>query len=92
MSFVDLQMGWVSVDLKSGVLTGLYSLLIFLPTLAVSVRRLHDSDRSGWWLLLLLLPLIGFLILLFFFAKDGTMGENSFGPDPKEISFNNLRF
>jgi len=92
LSFVDLQMGWMSADLNSGILSGIYSLLIIVPSLAVSVRRLHDSDRTGWWALLLFVPLIGFLILLFFFAKDGTMGDNRFGADPKEICFNSLKF
>lgn len=68
--------------LMSGVLA-VFLILILLPSLAVTVRRLHDSDRSGWWLLLSLLPLIGGLILLIFYLLDGTPGHNRFGPDPK---------
>jgi len=48
----------------------IFSLLTFLPSLSVSVRRLHDTDRSGWWLLLSLIPYVGTLILLILFAQD----------------------
>lgn len=58
--------------------------LIHYPLMfSVTVRRLHDTDRSAWWLLLSLIPLIGGLILLFFLVKKGSEGENRFGPDPK---------
>ncbi|MFN3370167.1 MAG: DUF805 domain-containing protein [Sphingomonadaceae bacterium] len=59
-----------------------FSLFVFLPSLAVSVRRLHDSGKSGWWILLGLTA-IGSLVLLIFFLLDGTRGPNRFGPDPK---------
>ena len=55
----------------------------FLPAISVLVRRLHDTDRSGWWLLIALVPLIGAIVLLVFFVSDGTNGPNKFGPDPK---------
>jgi uncharacterized membrane protein YhaH (DUF805 family) len=64
----------------------LYSLVIFgtlLPHLAVSVRRLHDVNRSGWWYLFGLVPLLGTIVLLVWFCTDGTRGPNSFGADPK---------
>lgn len=60
----------------------LYWLAVFLPSLAVAVRRLHDTDRSGWWVLLQFLPVIGPLVLIWFFATPGTAGPNRFGPDP----------
>jgi uncharacterized membrane protein YhaH (DUF805 family) len=60
-----------------GVLLGL-----LLPTLAMAVRRLHDKDRSGWWYLIILIPLIGVLVLLYWFVTRGTVGPNRFGPDP----------
>jgi uncharacterized membrane protein YhaH (DUF805 family) len=66
-----------------GLLSGLYALAVLLPGLAVSVRRLHDRDKSGWWLLLALIPLIGAIILLVWCAMDGDRGDNRFGPDPK---------
>ena len=62
-----------------GVLSGLFYLATFLPGLAVSVRRLHDTDRSGWWLLIAFIPLIGSLVLLYFMVQPGTPGPNRFG-------------
>jgi hypothetical protein len=53
-----------------------------LPGLAVSVRRLHDINKSGWWLLIVFIPLIGGLILLLFMVRPGDEGRNEFGPDP----------
>ncbi|MDQ7988484.1 MAG: DUF805 domain-containing protein [Candidatus Dactylopiibacterium sp.] len=67
----------------TGVLSGLYCLAVMLPGLAVGARRLHDTDRSAWWLLIGLVPGVGLLVLLVFFALDGTEGRNRFGPDPK---------
>ncbi len=61
----------------------LYSLLVFIPSFAVAVRRLHDTERSGWWLLILLVPLIGAIVLLVFMLLDGTPGDNDYGSDPK---------
>jgi uncharacterized membrane protein YhaH (DUF805 family) len=58
----------------------LFNLATLLPTLAVSVRRLHDTDRSGWWLLLGLIPIIGNLILLWWYIQAGTPGDNEYGP------------
>ncbi|MEQ8368556.1 MAG: DUF805 domain-containing protein [Roseicyclus sp.] len=65
-----------------GVLAPLFSLAVFLPSISVGVRRLHDLDKSGWWLLIALVPLIGFLVLLYFFVQRGTEGSNQFGADP----------
>ncbi|WP_331774133.1 DUF805 domain-containing protein [Sulfurospirillum sp. 1612] len=66
-------------------LSGLYSLAVLLPTLAVSARRLHDTDRSAWWLLLYLIPIIGLLVLILFFIFDSKPGANRFGANPKGI-------
>jgi uncharacterized membrane protein YhaH (DUF805 family) len=62
--------------------SSILSLALLLPSLAASVRRLHDTDRSGWWWWLWLVPLIGWIILLVWFATKGTSGPNRFGPDP----------
>lgn len=59
------------------------ALVFAIPTLAVAVRRLHDSDRSGWWLLLAFVPLIGGVVLFIFYLLDGSMGPNRYGPDPR---------
>lgn len=61
----------------------LVALAIIVPSLAVSVRRLHDQDKSGWWLLINLIP-FGGIVLLVFFCTGGTRGPNRFGPDPKD--------
>ena len=63
-------------------LNGLYSLAVLLPGLGVGVRRLHDTDRSGWWLLISLVPLVGFILLIIWLARPGDAGPNRFGPDP----------
>ena len=57
----------------------LFALAVFLPSIAVGVRRLHDSDRSAWWLLILLVPGIGSIVLLVFYCLPGTPGRNRFG-------------
>lgn len=66
----------------SMVLVSLLCLGVLLPSLAVGVRRLHDLNKSGWWLLIALVPLIGSLILLYFFIQKGTDGPNQYGADP----------
>lgn len=57
-------------------------LLTVLPSLAVTIRRLHDTDHRGWWLLIAMIPLIGTIILLVWYASKGTEGPNRFGEDP----------
>lgn len=78
---------WVDTGYRTrgGPLTGLFGLATVIPWLAVAVRRLHDSDRSGFWLLILFLPIIGSIVLLIFFIMSGTRGANRFGPDPIEV-------
>ncbi|GLZ50250.1 hypothetical protein Acsp06_64350 [Actinomycetospora sp. NBRC 106375] len=66
-----------------GLLSGLYSLGVLIPSLAVAVRRLHDTDRTGWWLLIGLVPIVGGIVLLVFYCIEGTRGPNQYGPDPK---------
>ena len=68
---------------RYGPITALVALGLLVPSLAVSIRRLHDSDRSGWWLLLGLVPMVGGIIVLVLMALDGTRGANRFGADPK---------
>ena len=64
-----------------GILSGLFSLAVLLPSLGVAVRRLHDVARSGWWLLIGLTG-VGGLVLLYWYVTRGTVGPNDFGPDP----------
>lgn len=65
--------GWVS---------GIAGLALFIPTFAVSIRRLHDTSKSGWWILIGLIPLVGWLILLYFYVTDSD-ADNQYGPYPK---------
>jgi uncharacterized membrane protein YhaH (DUF805 family) len=83
LSAVDALLGTFSSSTNVGLLGGIYGLAIIIPSIAVSVRRLHDIDRTGWWVLISLVPVIGTLVLLVFAVLDGTPGENRFGPNPK---------
>ncbi len=67
------------------VLSWLYGLAVLLPNVAVGVRRLHDTGRSGWWLLIGIIPLIGSIVLIVFLATDGEQQPNAYGPDPKTV-------
>jgi uncharacterized membrane protein YhaH (DUF805 family) len=64
------------------LVTVIASLALLLPSLAVAVRRLHDLDKSGWFLLLAFIPLVGILILIYWFVQEGTKGDNRFGRAP----------
>ena len=83
LALIDMLIGTFSAVQNIGLLSGIYSLAVLIPTLAVTVRRLHDIDRSGWWILINLIPLIGSIVLLVFSLLPGTPGSNRFGPDPK---------
>jgi uncharacterized membrane protein YhaH (DUF805 family) len=83
---LDLWLGTFDEDSGVGLLHTLYSLAVFLPMLAVQVRRLHDTDRSGWWVLIGLVPVVGWIILVIFSAQKGTEGENEYGDDPHDIA------
>ncbi len=63
----------------------LVSLALLLPSLGVSVRRLHDTGRSGWWIFIGLIPLIGWIVLIVFFCQDSQPGQNNHGPSPKGV-------
>jgi uncharacterized membrane protein YhaH (DUF805 family) len=87
---VNLIVGWglsgLAAVTEMGLLTGLsglWSLAMLIPGLAVGVRRLHDTGRSGWWLLIALVPLIGAILLIVWFATDSAPGSNEYGPNPK---------
>lgn len=66
-------------------LTAIYYIGIIIPSLAVAVRRLHDTGRSGWWYLIGLIPIIGGIVLIVFFCEDSKPGSNQWGPNPKEV-------
>lgn len=83
LSFIDGVMGSFSSEAGMGFLGGLLTLGLLIPSIAVGVRRLHDTGRSGWWLLLALIPLVGAIVLLVFTVQDSEAGANSYGPNPK---------
>lgn len=59
------------------------SLALFVPSITVWVRRLHDTDRNAWWILLIFIPILGWIALLVFACQEGTQGSNRYGEDPK---------
>ena len=65
-------------------LTGIWSIAVLIPGLAVVWRRLHDIGKSGGWWFLVFVPLVGWIILLIWFCQDSQPGENQYGPNPKE--------
>ncbi|SET23363.1 DUF805 domain-containing protein [Thorsellia anophelis] len=69
-----------------GILLIAFYLALFLPSLSVLVRRLHDTDRSGWFVFISFIPLVGTIILLIWLCSEGTQGDNRFGSDPKLVS------
>lgn len=87
IGFVSGFIGGMSGDPSMASITMLppmlYSLGVLLPSIAVGVRRLHDTNRSGWWLLIGLVPLIGAIVLIVFFVQDSQAGSNQYGENPK---------
>jgi uncharacterized membrane protein YhaH (DUF805 family) len=81
-SIIDSILGLTPLVLTYGPITMLFALAILIPSISVGVRRLHDTDRSGWWMLISLVPLIGAIVLIVFFVSEGTKGDNRYGPDP----------
>ena len=76
----------IDLAIDAPVFTALVGLALLLPNLSVSIRRLHDTDRTGWWILIYLIPLIGLIVLLVFYLQQGDSGENRFGPPPAETA------
>lgn len=68
-----------------GLLGMVYMLAILVPSVAVSIRRLHDTGRSGWWLLVSFVPIVGVIALIIFFVQDSQNGPNAYGADPKRV-------
>jgi len=65
------------------ILSTIYGLAVLIPGIAVSIRRLHDTARSGWWLLIAFVPLVGVIVLIILMALEGNSGDNQYGLDPK---------
>jgi len=82
LSIADLLTGTLNPLTGVGLLGGIYTIAIMVPSIAVAVRRLHDTGRSGWWLLILLIPVIGALVLLYFLVLDSDQDSNEYGECP----------
>lgn len=78
--FLDLKIG--SGLNASGIISTLYSLFVLIPGLAISIRRLHDINKSGWWILINLIPIIGWIWYFVLTVTEGTHGNNDYGKDP----------
>jgi len=61
----------------------LFGLAVLLPGIGVSIRRLHDIGKTGWWLLIAFIPLVGLIVLIYFYVQEGDAGPNEYGPNPK---------
>ncbi len=84
ISFViSLVLSIIGALIGADFLSYIYAIAIIIPTLAVGVRRLHDTGRSGWWLLIALIPLVGGIILIVFLASEGKPETNEHGVNPK---------
>ena len=81
LSIIDAAIG--TGGYYGGVLSGIYGLAVLLPGIAVGIRRLHDTSKSGWWLLLIFIPLVGLIVLIVFWATDSVRGANEYGMSEK---------
>jgi uncharacterized membrane protein YhaH (DUF805 family) len=84
MAVLDNTLGINFDPLPYGYLYFIYALVVFIPGLAVAIRRLHDVGKSGWFYFIVLIPLIGAIWLIVLFCTEGDQGENDYGPDPKD--------
>ena len=82
MILVGIGANLIDLAIGAPVFSAITGLGLLLPNIAVSIRRLHDTDRSGWWILIWLIPLIGLIVLLVFYLQQGDPGENRFRPPP----------
>ena len=83
---LDVVLGTAMEASFFGVFYGLYCLFVLLPALAVGVRRLHDTGRSGWWILISFIPVIGGIWYFVLMVLDGDPGENQYGENPKQVT------
>jgi uncharacterized membrane protein YhaH (DUF805 family) len=85
LSIIDVVVGTYNEESGLGLLSGLFMLATIVPSIAITARRLHDTDRSGWWQLLYFIPLLGAVVMLVFMVLDSQPGANRFGPNPKGV-------
>ena len=80
----DALIGTYDAQTGYGTISGIYSLAVVIPSIAVSVRRFHDVGKSGWMYFIILIPLVGAIWFLVLMATDGNKGSNEYGSDPKD--------
>ena len=69
-------------SIGGSILNSLFTLIVFIPNIAVGVRRLHDTGKTGWWYLLWLVPIIGWIVVIYWMIQEGDVGDNEYGRDP----------
>ena len=84
---LDRVLGLTIESIGYGPIYLFYGLGVLIPSIAVGIRRLHDTGRSGWYMLVSFIPCVGGIILLVLFATPGDVGENEYGPDPYSYSY-----
>jgi len=70
---------------QGGFLQIIFALAMLVPSIAIAIRRLHDIGKSGWWYLIVFIPIVGLLVLLYFFVQDSQPGTNQYGHNPKGL-------
>ncbi len=83
---LDFGLGTDNPSGRAGLIAGVFSLASLVPAIAVGVRRMHDTNRSGWYLLLGLIPVLGAIALIIMMLQDSYPSTNSYGPNPKTMS------
>ncbi len=81
---IYIALGVIDVLLQTFVLGLIFSLALFIPSISIAARRLHDTGRTGWWQLIYLVPLIGLIVMIVFLVQD-SHDENQYGPNPKQV-------
>jgi uncharacterized membrane protein YhaH (DUF805 family) len=80
---IDVLLRVYDQDIRFGLLGGLYELAVVVPVFSVSVRRLHDTNRSGWWYFIIFIPLAGIIKFLMIMGEESQPDGNPYGPNPK---------
>jgi uncharacterized membrane protein YhaH (DUF805 family) len=85
LTIVDMALGTFNEQAEIGLFGGIYLLAVLIPSIAVTVRRLHGTNRSAWWFLFNFIPVIGSIVIMVLAALDSQPGGNRFGPNPKGV-------
>jgi uncharacterized membrane protein YhaH (DUF805 family) len=85
LGFIEGMIGFAAESHYS-VFAGIYCLAVLLPSIAVTIRRLHDTGHNGWWFWISLIPILGSIVLLVYLVTDSGPGRNQYGPNPKVVS------